>query len=618
MIVNKSMFPVQAGFSAITGMQGRMSALQMQLGTGQKTTSLAGMGSDLALSLSVRARLSRIEGFSAGIGTLDLRLNFLGNAMQRFDRIEAEVRTSAVPGQYGTGDINMAMLPTLSRARFDEVVTLLNADIAGRHVFGGSVTDRAPLPRPDALIEGEGGRAGFRTVLGERKLVDLGQAGLGRLEVGVAGNAVSLGEDGAHPFGFKLSNLSTSSGAISLTPPGGSPATQQVVFDAQPVPGQTVTMGFTLPDGTETQIVLTAGEGGFAIGATTEETAANFAAALETGLRAEAGTTLAAASAFAASENFFNAAGEPVLRVAGNPATATALRLATANDTVMWYTGESPAIGAAGLGRLDVARSGASVTLGERQPASPLHGFKIAGISGDTPAITTAQEPAPARVSIGFGAVPAEGETVSVTLARPDGTQRTVTLSAVTGQAGPGQFTRGASPEEAASGFSAALESALQALAVAEEGNPRQSVGAQVDEATRVDYGVAANESGLLRMVRTLAAMAVETYPPGDPSARGRFDAMAGRQQSQMSETHNVERGSVEIITMELGIAKSVAGNSAKRHAEYRAQLVNLLADVETVAKEDVAMEILALQTRLQASYQVTAMVAQLSLVKFI
>jgi len=69
---------------------------------------------------------------------------------------------------------------------------------------------------------------------------------------------------------------------------------------------------------------------------------------------------------------------------------------------------------------------------------------------------------------------------------------------------------------------------------------------------------------------------------------------------------------------MELAVARSTLDNSTKRHTDYKAQLDNLLSDVETVSKEDVAMEIMALQTRLQASYQVTSMVSQLSLVNFI
>ena len=119
-------------------------------------------------------------------------------------------------------------------------------------------------------------------------------------------------------------------------------------------------------------------------------------------------------------------------------------------------------------------------------------------------------------------------------------------------------------------------------------------------------------------MMRTFAAMTVETYPSDDATSRGRFDAMAARQQYQMSEQHNANPGSIEAITMDLALARNTANEAKARHDEYKAQLENVLSDAETVSKEEVAVEILALQTRLQASYQVTAMVSQLNLTKFL
>ena len=66
MIVNKSMFPLQTGFGVISKMQSRFSDLQMQLGTGMKASTLADMGRDLPMSLSVRnERASRVHAGSA-------------------------------------------------------------------------------------------------------------------------------------------------------------------------------------------------------------------------------------------------------------------------------------------------------------------------------------------------------------------------------------------------------------------------------------------------------------------------------------------------------------------------------------------------------------------------
>lgn len=653
MIVNKSMYPLTTGFSVISKMQDKFAQLQMQLGTGVKAQTLSEMGRDLPVSLSVRSRLTTIAGYNASIEQVDLRMSFYDNALSRFDALEGEARNSAVQGQYGSTNINMATIPGLSRARLDEMVTLLNSDIAGRYLFGGAKTDKAPLPTTTELLEGVGGRAGYKTVVTERQMADLGTLGQGRLQSTLTSltvtdpATVTLAEDGDHPFGFKLSTVSAIGANIGIVSDfAASPADIEFTFPAPPgavAEGDSITMGFTLPDGTETQITLKAVDAAnatgavneFVIGADAIATATNFQTALDNTLKETAESELKAASTFAASQNFFNAAGEPALRVSGaDPYTATSLRVATSTDTVMWYSGETAAVSAVGMGRLTAARSAETVNLTENIPVSSAHGFQISGVTSSVAnagALTATHTPGdPASMSVVFDDTFAltAGDSVTVTLTEPNGTTRQVTLTAVTGRAGPGQFTIGADEQASAANFEKAMVRSVTAAATAAEGNPRQSVTAAVEDSGRVAYGMQANESGYLRLMRAVAAMSVETYPEitnaADPNsvdldpAKARFDAMARRQQLELSESRNSERGSIELITMELGVARAGLKAAGDRHTNYKAQLDNLLSDVETVSKEDVAMEILALQTRLTASYQVTSMVSQLSLVKFL
>ena len=482
-------------------------------------------------------------------------------------------------------------------------------------------------------------------MLSERRAADAGTLGNGRLTSGhVAGTAtVTLGEDGLHPFGFKLSNISTSAPntAVTYTAPASTvPATAKsldVTFADAPdliVAGNTITMGFALPDGTETQITLKAVQTAavppsvdeFVIGADAETTAANFKATLDAKLVDAGSKELSAASNFVASASFFNGPGEPVLRVAGtNAATATQLRVADESDTIMWYRGQSPAVAAEGLGRMDIGTVDETVTLSGNFPLSDKHGFQITGVSADTANIdttyTAATATAGSSVSFEFTANPDPDEAVEITLAEPGGGTRRLTLTAVDGKAGAGQFSIGSTPDETAANFAKALNIVATEAAMAAEGNPRASVTAQVDDSTRVAYGIEANESGMLRLVRSLASMSVENFLDTDAAteadSKARYDSMARRQQLQLSESHNSERGSIEILTMEMAIARNALKSATTRHTDYKAQLDNLLSDIETVSKEDVAMEILALQTRLQASYQVTSMVSQLSLSKY-
>jgi flagellar hook-associated protein 3 FlgL len=495
--IPKSMFPLKTSFNIISGMKERYDRLQQQLATGQRAQTLAEMGSSRFFDISMRARLSRIDSYQQTMTTVGLRLDVLDTAMSRLDAIEAAQRTAAVPGGQGSSNINLATVPSTSRARLDEVLDLLNSEAGGRYLFAGGKSDSKPVASSGQVMNGVAGRAGFLTVAGERALADKGD-GLGRLEITTTANLVELAQDGSHPFGLKLSTLSSSSTDIVLTQPAGSPPELGVTFNTAtlPVAGSTVTLGFTLPDGSEEAITLTAvtgtpGPGQFQIGADGDATAANFTAALGASIEDLVATKGAAASLYAAAENFFNGQGQQVMRVSGPPATATALVAATAADTVLWYTGE------------------------------------------DSP-------------------------------------------------------------------------------------DPRNSVNAKVDDRTAVRYGVQANESGIVELVRTLAAMAAATFPNADATAGKRFDAMASRQIDRLAESHNNEAGSLEVIAVELALAKTTMASSGERQKAYQAQLETMLSDIETIPPEEVSMEILALKVRLQASYEAISLVAQLSLVHYL
>ena len=497
--INRTMYPLQSSFSSIKSMQGRLDQLQVQLGTGKKFQTLADYGNQRPLSLQVRERLSRIEGYTQNSGTVNLRLDMLDTVMTRLEKVETDTRGSAIVGGYGSDNLNLTNVPQMSKSRLDELVTLLNSQLAGRYLFGGSAADKPPVAGMDALLNGETGKAGFKQVVTERKLADAGADGLGRLDLTRVGVTVTLAEDGVHPFGYKLSTITTTSPGIIPSPIAGSPPSTVINVGGTVTAGETIDIGLTLPDGSSTSVKLTAvtgtptSPGEFQIGVDAFATSANIEAALNTSLLELSKTELDASSTFAAAQNFFNGQGETVQRVNGPPfETATSLVAATSSNTVQWYRGSDTA------------------------------------------------------------------------------------------------------------------------------GAPRDSVTAKVDDSTIVSYGVEANEAGFVNLMRSLAAMAVSTFQATDPRSHDRFDAVSRMQNDRLSEGHNSEPGSLELITLELGQARSAIGNAKDRNTAYKTQLDTMLADVEQVGVEEVAMELLAVKTRLEASYTTTAAMSQLSLVYFL
>lgn len=615
MLINKSLFPVSRTFNTISNMQQQMQKLQMQLATGERASVLSELGQDISYDLTIRSRKSTIGSYQANIQAVNLRIDFLNNSMERLDKIDADARSTALSEVGGEGGSGLATAQGLAHARLDEVLSLMRTEVNGRYLFGGNVTDQPPVAELSAILDGVNGQAGLKTLIGERKLADAGADGRGRLVTdiapltsaspavdtvslteadattsphrrqitaiatsnpaeitvngpagvpvavdvqfgaGVAANdtvtiditlpdgtvqpqvftavvgapvnpgefeigatptdtannfraaldtatvptVATLAEDGAHPFGFKLSTLSSSSAAVALGAPGGGPPQAlSVRFTGDPIAGDEITIGLTLPDGQAFSLNLTATAGTpeageFQIGATPQDTTANFQAALNDALELAGNTDLAASSTYAASDSFFAGQGETTMRVDGPPyETATALVAATTTDTVSWYSGQNDSTSA------------------------------------------------------------------------------------------------------------------------------RQSVQAKVADGSVVNYGVRANEKGIVDLVRTLAAMAVETYSSADPNAEARYKAMANGQLERLTTTSNSQSGSIRSISIELAIAHNTGSDAAERHKTHQAQLDGILSDIETVPKEEVAMRILELQTRLQASYQTTSIVSQLTLVNFI
>jgi flagellar hook-associated protein 3 FlgL len=485
---------------SLVDMRSQLDDLQRQLGTGQKSDTYAGVGVERGLAVGLRQQLSAIGGYDDAISNVGVRISLAQTSLGRLADIGHEMKSTALqPMTIDSDGSTLAQKGALSD--LDEVVGLLNSRAGDSYLFSGLASDQPAVESLDHIMNGDSGRAGFQQVVSERKQADLGANGLGRLVISApSATAVNIAQDSASsPFGLKLAAVSTTVAGATTSGPGGSPAAVSIdLATATPNAGDTISLRFTLPDGTSEGVTLTATTANppaadqFRIGATPAATSANLQAAMATSIGKLANTALVAASAMAASNDFFNTdSTHPPQRVAGPPFdSATALVAGTASNTVSWYTGEN----------------------------------------GTEPARNTAT--------------------------------------------------------------------------------------AHVDPSVAVNYGLRGNEQGIRWVVQNVAVLASMTFSQNDPDAVARSAALGQRVGANLDTPVGTQ--TVEKIEADLAGAQKTLAAATDRHQQTKNALTDMVQQIEGVPQEQVATQILALQTSLQASMQATSMLYKLSLVNYL
>jgi len=125
-----------------------------------------------------------------------------------------------------------------------------------------------------------------------------------------------------------------------------------------------------------------------------------------------------------------------------------------------------------------------------------------------------------------------------------------------------------------------------------------------------------ADETAIRAQLQSVAVYAAVTTSVSDPNAGAQIAGLSSR----VTQNLTVQPGqqSIQDIQSEFSVAQNTMKDATARQRQTQSTLQAMVDQAENVSPEQVASQILALQTNLQASYQTTAMLAQLSLTKFL
>ena len=370
---------------------------------------------------------------------------------------------------------------------------------------------------------------------------------------------------------------------------------------------------FKLPDGTTELVELTAltttttppAAGTFQIGLTTAATTVNLQAALTASIQKLADTSLVAASAIQASDNFFNPsatiAGSAIQQQGYGPAPitgATLLSGAAPSDSLQVDFAVGDTITVNGTTITFVASGAAGNELNVTDSVQTLL-KKIDSITGTTNPST-----------VNGGAITLHGGNASDLTVTSSNTAAFASARLrrhryVT--AGPAPLRVGGPPFNTATTLVAgtAANTVIWYTGEAGSDSARGTAVARVDQSITVQYGARADEQAFRHLLKNVAAYAAVTTDAANPNASGQSTALSQRIGSNLAPQTGYQ--SLQDIQAEFAGAQHAVKSTTDRQAQLKAMAQTMLDSIEGISTEEVATKILALQTALQASYQTTA-----------
>jgi flagellar hook-associated protein 3 FlgL len=338
-----------ATLAAQNNMFNQLNTLSQQLGTGEAAQTYSGLGSQAGLALELGAQLSAISGYSGTATTVGTTLSIAQSVLGQLSSAGSDVAQSITQqGSFTLDNNGQTTIQEGAAGYLDQILSLLNTQVGTNYLFSGSATNQPSVAPTDEILNGNGAQSGLTQIIAQRLQADQGASGLGRLTVGGSSPDITLSQDGS-PFGFQLAGVNSSLTGATVSGPTGSPPTISIDLGSNLDAGDSISFDLTLPDGSSQTITLQAttasppGANQFTIGANATATGSNLQTALTTAISNLAQTALPAASAIAASNDFFSDPPQIVDATGSPPDYATAMSLTdgTPANTVFWYTGEN-------------------------------------------------------------------------------------------------------------------------------------------------------------------------------------------------------------------------------------------------------------------------------------
>ncbi|MHA7777698.1 flagellar protein [Roseibium sp. M-1] len=143
--------------------------------------------------------------------------------------------------------------------------------------------------------------------------------------------------------------------------------------------------------------------------------------------------------------------------------------------------------------------------------------------------------------------------------------------------------------------------------------DPRTDKNAIIDSNLSVSYGVRANETPLKELVQSLAAFVAADFSGGTTIDEEYYNALSTNLRTTL-QPPGVDQSGITDIATDIAITHRTVSLTKDRHVQTKSTYEATIAEIEGIDQNQIAAEILQLQTNIEVSYRASSIVFSLTL----
>ncbi len=137
--------------SAVDQLNAQNAALQGELSSGVLSDSYAGLGDQRYQALDLQPQITKVAAWQQNVTSAQNTLSITQTAMSSITGIATALQTSLTSLQGNQSAASVSAAAAEARSSLNELGSLLNTQDGSRYVFGGNVSDTAPVTDPSNI-----------------------------------------------------------------------------------------------------------------------------------------------------------------------------------------------------------------------------------------------------------------------------------------------------------------------------------------------------------------------------------------------------------------------------------------------------------------------------------